>query len=50
MVAEEEEMEEGDRDRETVGQYSTIKLGTRKIVSKRIIRGIDGRRTGMITQ
>ena len=33
-----------------VGRYPTIKLGTRKIVSKRIIRGIDGRRTGMRTQ
>ena len=33
-----------------VGQYPTIKLGTRKLVSKRIIRGIDRRRTGMRTQ
>ena len=33
-----------------VGRYPTIKLGTRKVVSKRIIRGIGGRRTGMITQ
>ena len=32
---------------ECVGRYSTIKLGTRKLVSKRIIRGIDERRTGM---
>ena len=35
---------------ECVGQYPTIMLGTRKLVSKRIIRGIDGRRTGMRTQ
>ena len=34
----------------TVGQYHPIKLGTRKLVSKMIIRGINGRRTGMITQ
>ena len=33
-----------------VGRYPTIKLGTRKVVSKRTIRGIDGRRTGMRTQ
>ena len=33
-----------------VGQCPTIKLGTRKILSKRIIRGIDGRRTAMRTQ
>ena len=33
-----------------VGQYPTIKLGTRKLVSKRIIRGIDGRRKVMRTQ
>ena len=44
---------------ECVGRYSTIKLvtskvlskiGTRKVVSKRIIRGIDKRRTEMRTQ
>ena len=35
---------------ECVGRYPTIKLGTRKIASKRIIRGIDRRRTGMRTQ
>ena len=35
---------------ECVGRYPTIKLGTRKLVSKRIIRGIDGRRTGIRTQ
>ena len=35
---------------ECVGRYPTIKLGTRKLVSKRIIRGIDGRRTVMRTQ
>ena len=34
---------------ECVGRYPTIKIGTRKIVSKIIIRGIDGRRTGMRT-
>ena len=33
-----------------VGRYPTIKLGTRKLVSKRIIPGIDGRRLGMKTQ
>ena len=33
-----------------VGRYPTIKIGTRKVVSKRIIRGINGRRTVMITQ
>ena len=32
------------------GQYHTINLGTRKLVSKRIIQGIDGRRTGMRKQ
>ena len=35
---------------ECVGRYPIIKLGTRKVASKRIIRGIDGRQTGMITQ
>ena len=35
---------------ECVGRYPTIKLGTIKLVSKRIIRGIDRRRTGMRTQ
>ena len=35
---------------ECVGRYPTIKLGTRKLVSKRIIRGITGRHTGMRTQ
>ena len=35
---------------ECVGWYPTIKLGTRKLVSKMIIRGIDGRRTEMRTQ
>ena len=34
---------------ECVGQYPTIKLGTRKLVSRRIIQGIDGRRTGIRT-
>ena len=33
-----------------VGEYPTIKLGNRKFVSKRIIQGIDRRRTGMRTQ
>ena len=33
-----------------VGRYPTIKLVIRKLASKRIIRGIDGRRTGMRTQ
>ena len=33
-----------------IGQYPTIKLGTRKLVSKRIIQGIDGTQTGMRTQ
>ena len=33
-----------------VGRYPTINLGTIKLVSKSIIRGIDGRRTGMRTQ
>ena len=32
---------------ECVGQYPTIKLGTRKLVSKRIIQVIDTRWTGM---
>ena len=36
--------------KECVGRYPIIKLGTRKVASKRIIRGIDGRQTGMITQ
>ena len=35
---------------EWVGGYPTIKLGTRKLASKRIIRGINGRHTGMRTQ
>ena len=35
---------------ECVGRYPTIKLGTIKVVSKRIIRGIDVRLTGMRTQ
>ena len=35
---------------ECVGNYPTIKLGTRKVVSKRTIQGIDGRQTGMRTQ
>ena len=36
--------------RDAVGRYPTIKLGNRKVVSKRIIQGIDKRRTGMRTQ
>ena len=32
------------------GQYPTIKLGTKNLVSKRIIQGINRRRTGMGTQ
>ena len=35
---------------ECVGRYPTIKLGIRKIVSKRIIRGINGRQTGIQTR
>ena len=35
---------------ECVGRYPTIKIGTRKVVSKRIIRGIDRIRTGTRTQ
>ena len=35
---------------ECVGRYPRIKLGTRRVVNKGIIRGIDGRRTGMRTQ
>ena len=35
---------------ECVGQYPRIKLGTRRVVNKGIIRGINGRRTGMRTQ
>ena len=34
----------------SVVRYPTIKIGTRKFVSKRIMRGINGRRTGMRTQ
>ena len=34
---------------ECVGKYPTIKLGTIRVVSKRIIRVINGRRTGMRT-
>ena len=34
---------------ECTGQYPTIKIGTRKVVSKGIIHGIDRRRTGMRT-
>ena len=33
-----------------IGRYPTTKLGTRKVVSKRIIRGIERRRTGIRTQ
>ena len=36
--------------KECVGRYPTIKLGTRRVISKGIIRGIDRIRTGMITQ
>ena len=35
---------------ECVGRYTTIKLGTRKYVRERIIRGIDGRQRGLRTQ
>ena len=35
---------------ECVGRYPRIKLVTRRVVNKGIIRGIDGRRTGTITQ
>ena len=35
--------------KECVWQYTTIKLSTRKVVSKRITRGIYGRQTGMRT-
>ena len=35
---------------ECVGQYPRSKLGTRRVVNKGIICGIDGRRTGIITQ
>ena len=35
---------------ECVGRYPTIKIGTRKVVSKMIIREINGRRIGMRTQ
>ena len=35
---------------ECVGRYPTIKLGTRKVVSKGIVHGIDGRQTGMRTR
>ena len=34
----------------SVGRYPRIKLGTRKLVSKSVIRGIDGRQTVMRTQ
>ena len=34
---------------ECVGRYPTIKLGTRKLVSKRIIQGIEIRQMGMRT-
>ena len=34
----------------SVGRYPTIKLGARKLGSKRIIRVIDGRRKVMRTQ
>ena len=33
-----------------VGQYPGSKIGTRRVVNKGILRGIDGRWTGMITQ
>ena len=35
---------------ECVRLYPTSKLGTRRVVNKGIIRGIDRRRTGMRTQ
>ena len=35
---------------ECVGRYPAIKLGTRRVVNKGILRGIDGRRTRMRTQ
>ena len=37
-------------DDKCVGQYPTIKLGTRKVGSKGIIHGIDGTRTEMRTR
>ena len=35
---------------ECVGRYPRSKLGNRRVVNKGILRGIDGRRTGMRTQ
>ena len=35
---------------ECVGRYLTIKKGTRKLANKRIMRGIDRRRTVIRTQ
>ena len=35
---------------ECVGRYPRSKLGTRRVVNKGIIRGIDGRQTGMRIQ
>ena len=34
---------------ECVGRYTISKLGTRRVVNKGILRGIDGRRTGLRT-
>ena len=35
---------------ECVGRYPGSKLGTRRVVNKGVLRGIDRRRTGMRTQ
>ena len=32
------------------GRYPRSKLGTRRVINKGVLRGIDGRRTGMRTQ
>ena len=36
--------------KDVVGGYPRSKLGTRRVVNKGILHGIDGRRTGMRTQ
>ena len=34
----------------TVGRFPTNKLGTRRVINWKVIRGTNGRRTGMRTQ
>ena len=35
---------------ECVWRYPRVKLGTKRVINKGVLRGINGRRTGMRTQ